>query len=156
MADMPPRPPACSATIDLMAGGVPATPERGGTGAMTMRDMTRTFGLTSRALRFYEERGLIAPERAGADRLYSRRDRARLRLVLMGKAVGFSLEEIRSMLDLYDVGDGGVTQLRVVGPKFRDQIAKLEKKRNAIDAAIRELARAADVVESTLSARGAG
>ncbi|MEL7216985.1 MAG: MerR family transcriptional regulator, partial [Pseudomonadota bacterium] len=67
----------------------------------SISDLTTEFGCTARALRFYEEKGLLAPKRQGQDRLYSRRDRSRLRLVLMGKWVGFSLEEVKAMLDLY-------------------------------------------------------
>src|SRR5881397_1418683 len=84
----------------------------------TIRDLTKEFAVSARTLRFYEEKGLLDPARRGEQRLYSRRDRARLAYVLAGKTVGFSLEEVREMLDLYDLGDGGVTQLKVALAKF--------------------------------------
>lgn len=121
----------------------------------TIRDLTREFGVTARTLRFYEEKGLLAPERAGQERLYSRRDRARLKYVLMGKCVGFSLEEIRDMLDLYDLGDGQVTQLRVAHERFHEQIERLKRQRTEIDRALAELERARTTVADMLAARGA-
>src|SRR5690349_16348535 len=84
----------------------------------TIGDLAREFGVTLRALRFYEDKGLLTPQREGLNRLYSRRDRARLKLILMGKRVGFSLVEIKEMLDLYDLKDGQVTQLKVAHEKF--------------------------------------
>lgn len=121
----------------------------------TIRDLTREFDVTARTLRFYEEKGLLAPERAGQERLYSRRDRARLKYVLMGKCVGFSLEEIRDMLDLYDLGDGQVTQLRVAHERFHEQIERLKRQRTEIDRALAELERARMTVADMLAARGA-
>jgi DNA-binding transcriptional MerR regulator len=119
----------------------------------TIRDLAREFDVTARTLRFYEEKGLIAPRRAGQDRLYSRRDRARLKYVLMGKSVGFSLEEIRAMLDLYDLGDGQVTQLRVAYSRFSEQIDRLKRQRGEIDRAIAELERAHGSVGKMLASR---
>lgn len=121
----------------------------------TIRDLAREFGVTARTLRFYQEKDLIAPRRDGQDRIYSRRDRARLKYVLMGKSVGFSLEEIRAMLDLYDVGDGQVTQLKVALGRFREQIDRLTQQRRDIDRAIAELERASEIVSGKLKARGA-
>ena len=80
--------------------------------SFTISDMAREFGVTLRRLRFYEDKHLLNPRRDGMNRLYSRRDRARLKLVLMGKKVGFSLAEIKDMLDLYDLKDGQATQLQ--------------------------------------------
>jgi len=139
---------------DLVAGFDSDAP-RLGQEEFTIRDLTREFSITARTLRFYEEKELIAPRRAGQDRLYSRRDRARLKYVLMGKCVGFSLEEIRSMLDLYDLGDGQVTQLKVAHERFLEQIERLKRQRGEIDRALTELERARDTVAEMLSARGA-
>ena len=119
----------------------------------SIRDLTREFGVSARTLRFYEEKGLLEPGRHGQDRLYTRRDRARLKYVLMGKRVGFSLQEVREMLDLYDLGDGQVTQLQVAREKFRERVARLEAQKADIDRAITELTRAADAVEALLAAR---
>ena len=121
----------------------------------TIRDLTREFGLSARTLRFYEEKGLVDPRRNGQERLYGRRDRARLKYVLMGKSVGFSLEEVREMLDLYDLGDGRVTQLKVALAKFRERIERLARQKGDIDRAIGELTRACAAVEGMLAAAGA-
>jgi DNA-binding transcriptional MerR regulator len=137
------------------AGTAPQTGEESGRDQFTIRDLTREFGITARTLRFYEEKGLIEPRRSGQDRLYSRRDRARLKYVLMGKGVGFSLEEIRNMLDLYDLGDGQVTQLKVAHKRFDEQIERLGRQRRDIDRALAELERARDAVGEMLAARGA-
>src|SRR5438034_664228 len=122
--------------------------------SFTIRDLTKEFAISARTLRFYEEKGLIAPRRNGQERLYSRRDRARLKYVLMGKAVGFSLEEVREMLDLYDLGDGQATQLRVALGKFKEQIGRLQRQKSEIERAIVELSRAGKAVETMLAARG--
>lgn len=122
-----------------------------GRDVFSIRDLAKECGVTARTLRFYEEKGLLSPRRAGQDRLYSRRDRARLKYVLMGKCVGFSLEEVREMLDLYDLGDGQATQLRVALTKFRERIARLERQKTEIDRAIAELARAGETVEAMLA-----
>jgi DNA-binding transcriptional MerR regulator len=144
---------------DLVAGFDDGTAAQAGQDAgreqFSIRDLTREFDVTARTLRFYEEKGLLEPKRAGQDRLYSRRDRARLKYVLMGKCVGFSLEEIRDMLDLYDLGDGQVTQLKVAHERFHEQIERLERQRRDIDRALAELERARAVVGEMLAARGA-
>src|SRR5215472_7079938 len=124
--------------------GLVAGFDRGAAGreVFTIRDLTKEFAVSARTLRFYEEKGLLAPRRKGEQRLYSRRDRARLRYVLMGKRVGFSLEDVREMLDLYDLGDGRRTQLQVALAKFQERATQLEEQRAEIDRAIAELARA--------------
>lgn len=145
-----------SAIPDLVAGfDADALRADGAKDRFTIRDLTREFDVTARTLRFYEEKGLLAPERAGQERLYSRRDRARLKYVLMGKCVGFSLEEIRDMLDLYDLGDGQVTQLRVAHERFIEQIDRLKRQRTEIDRALAELERARTTVAGMLAKRGA-
>ncbi len=97
------------------------------------------FGVTARALRFYEDEQLIAPERRGTQRLYSERDHARLAWILRGKRVGFSLAEIKELLDLYDVGDGRQTQRLKTIERCRDRIATLELQRLDLEATIDEL-----------------
>ena len=79
---------------------------------MTIREMCDAFGVTARTLRFYESKELLFPLRQGQKRLFTWRDRARLKLILRGKRFGFSLEEIRQLLDMYDMGDQQNTQLR--------------------------------------------
>ncbi|MCY1708201.1 MULTISPECIES: MerR family transcriptional regulator [Pannonibacter] len=116
----------------------------------TIGDLAKEFGCTLRTLRFYEDRGLLNPKRDGLNRVYTRRDRARLKLVVMGKRVGFSLSEIRDMLDLYDLRDGQVTQLRVALSRFSEQIAVLVNQRKDIDQAIEELSRTVEIVSGML------
>ena len=121
----------------------------------TIGELSREFGTTLRALRFYEDKDLLHPARVGLTRLYSRRDRARLKLILLGKKVGFSLAEIKEMLDLYDLRDGQVTQLRVALDKFSEQVKILKVQREEIDEAIVELSRTCEVVEGLLKEKEA-
>lgn len=123
--------------------------------SFTIGELTREFGITARTIRFYEEKGFLAPQRRGQDRLFSRGDRARLKLVLMGKGVGFSLDEVKEMLDLYDLGDGGLTQLKVAHERFGAQIARLQGHKAAVERAIRELERARAAVHDKLNCKPA-
>ena len=97
------------------------------------------FSVTARALRFYEDEALIAPERRGTQRLYTDRDRARLAWILRGKRVGLSLADIKELLDLYDVGDGRETQRLKTIERCQQQIDRLKRQRVDIDATIVEL-----------------
>lgn len=115
----------------------------------SISDLSAEFDVTPRALRFYEDEGLIAPERRGTQRIYSHRDRARLAWILRGKRVGFSLAEIREMIDLYDVGDGRRVQRDVTVAKCRERVATLEAQKHDIDAAIAELNDFIALVEET-------
>ena len=114
----------------------------------SISDLSSEFDVTARALRFYEDEGLIAPERRGTQRIYSHRDRARLAWILRGKRVGFSLGEIREMIDLYDVGDGRRTQRQAAIDHSRARIALLDRQKRDIDAAIGELNEFIDVLEA--------
>ncbi len=105
----------------------------------SISELARAFSITPRTIRFYESKGLLMPARRGQARIYGRRDRARLSLILRGKRVGFSLDEIKDMLDLYDLRDGQETQLRHAVAKFDERIAALEAQRRDIDLAIDEL-----------------
>jgi DNA-binding transcriptional MerR regulator len=104
--------------------------------------MRREFGVTARALRYYEEQGLLSPLRAQQGRVYSHRDRARLKLVLSGQRAGFALREIRGLLDLYDK-EGKTAQLARALPRFRARVQVLEARRSGLDVAIETLKTAA-------------
>jgi DNA-binding transcriptional MerR regulator len=116
----------------------------------SISDLCREFGITARTLRFYEQKGLLLPGRRGWTRLFSYRDRARLQLILRGKRLGFSLDEIKEMLDHYTVRDGEFTQLKVASAKLRERLQALIQRRIEMDETIAELQRTCDIVEGML------
>lgn len=105
----------------------------------SIRQLCREFGATARALRFYEDKSLLTPARKGQTRVYSARDRARLKLILRGKRFGFSLEDLRQLLDLYDMGDQQHTQLVKTYEIAEQRLAEMEARRDELDQAIAEL-----------------
>ena len=105
----------------------------------TISELAEEFGVTPRAIRFYEDEELLKPKREGQARIYAPRDRARLALILRGKRVGFSLIEIKEMLDLYDLKDGQATQLSYSIKKFSERINSLEQQRADIEHSLDEL-----------------
>jgi len=106
---------------------------------MTIREMCKAFDVTPRTLRFYEAKELLFPIRQGQKRLYSRRDRGRLKLILRGKRFGFSLEEMRQLLNLYDRGDAQEEQLTRTYEVARERLAQMERQRDELVEAIEEL-----------------
>lgn len=103
-------------------------------------ELCKEFDISPRAIRFYEDKGLLAPRRVNGTRVYTRRDRARLSLILRAKAIGSSLAEIKHYLDLYGAhGEGRTVQMKYVLDKTSKAIAELEQKRAHIDASLAEL-----------------
>ncbi|MBL4739813.1 MAG: MerR family DNA-binding transcriptional regulator [Sneathiella sp.] len=105
----------------------------------SITELAEEFGVTSRTIRFYEDKGLVSPEREGLTRVYSRSDRARLKLILRGRRLGFSLQDMKKMIELYDPSQGSMDQLKFTLQKCEDQLAKLKSQRTDINEAISEL-----------------
>jgi DNA-binding transcriptional MerR regulator len=105
----------------------------------TIGELSREFSATARALRFYEDKGMLHPKRDGMNRLYSVRDRARLQLILRGKRVGFTLSEIREMIDLYDLGDNQRAQMARTLEKYVEQVSLLRQQHEDIVGSIKTL-----------------
>ena len=106
---------------------------------LTIREMCDAYGVTPRTLRFYEAKELLFPIRDGMKRLFTRKDRARLTLILRGKRFGFSLEDIRQLLDMYDPSGSNEAQLVKTYEIARDRLAQMEGQRAELDVAISEL-----------------
>jgi DNA-binding transcriptional MerR regulator len=102
-------------------------------------DLANEFAVSPRAIRFYEDQGLLAPQRIGGNRIYAARDRARLKLILRGKRLGFALSDIKEMLDLYDVDADHLEQLKVTLQKGRARIGELEQQLHEITVTLQEL-----------------
>ena len=117
----------------------------------SIRQLCREFGATARALRFYEDKGLLTPARKGQTRVYDARDRARLKLILRGRRIGFTLQEIQDMLDLYDNKDGNVHQMAIALRRHRAQIEALKQQRDDLDAAITTAEEACAAMEVRLT-----
>lgn len=101
--------------------------------------LAQEFDVTLRTLRFYEDKGLLSPRRVGSTRIYSRGDRARLKIILLGKRLGFSLADVSEILDLYDPEGSNLRQLEVSVEKGQEQLKKLNDERTQLDNAIAEL-----------------
>jgi DNA-binding transcriptional MerR regulator len=118
---------------------------------LTIREMCDLYEVTPRTLRFYESKELLFPIREGQRRLFTRRDRARLKLILRGKRFGFSLEEIRQLLDLYYVGDQQATQLSRTLDIAGERLGDMERQRAELDIAIDDLRSQMNLVKDMLS-----
>ena len=111
-------------------------------GAEVLYTVTRLaddLGVTPRTIRFYEDKGLITPRRAGVTRVYTHRDRARMKLILRGKRLGFSLRDIREFLDLYDADATQTAQMRRLLRAVRERIDELQEQRQALEQTLDEL-----------------
>ena len=119
-------------------------------------ELAAEFGVTSRTIRFYEDKDLIAPERRGQRRVYHLRDKVRLQLIMRGKRLGFSLDEIRAMVDLYDADPTEVSQLRLFLDKLRERKGLLTIQREDIDQVLKEIAAREAQCERLLSEKQTG
>lgn len=102
-------------------------------------EMAKTFGVSLRTLRFYEDKGLLAPKREGSTRLYTKRDRARMKLIMLGRKVGFSLRDVKQIMDLYDPGGSNTRQMKLALEKSEKQMTRLHQQREQLDEAVKEL-----------------
>ncbi len=130
---------------------MPVDPRRAPDRTFTIRQLCNEFGATARALRFYEDKGLLSPARDGLNRVYGGRDRARLGLIMQGKRLGFSLSDLRELLDLYDENDGGAAQMAASLAKFRERILALHAQREDIDRALATLEHGVARLETKLA-----
>ena len=119
----------------------------------SVSQLARQLGVTTRAIRFYEDKLLISPQRAGTTRVYNHRDRARLMLILRGKRLGFSLREIKEFLDLYDVDPEHHTQVRQLLNSVTKRMSKLAEQRYAIDQSLSELSEIERQCKAILTSR---
>ncbi|MDG2205989.1 MAG: MerR family DNA-binding transcriptional regulator [Alphaproteobacteria bacterium] len=119
-------------------------------------ELAAEFGVTTRTIRFYEDKDLIAPERHGQRRVYHLRDKVRLQLIMRGKRLGFSLDEIRAMVDLYDADPTEVSQLRLFLDKLRERKGLLTIQREDIDQVLKEIAAREEQCERLLSEKQTG
>ncbi|MET4732038.1 DNA-binding transcriptional MerR regulator [Thalassospira sp. MBR-102] len=117
----------------------------------SITDLAREFDVTTRTIRFYEDQELIAPARQGQTRIYSHRDRVRLRLIMRGKRLGFSLKEIRDLLDLYDTDRSEIMQLTILVDKINERRDTLRKQRQDIDATLDELDKLEEACQEELT-----
>jgi len=121
--------------------------------AMTIRQMCDEYNVTARTLRFYEAKELLSPVREGQKRLFTKRDRARLKLILRGKKFGLSLEKIRQILELYEMGDGGYTQLLRSVQVAKERHIELTQQRDELNEALAELAELIKLGQTELETR---
>jgi DNA-binding transcriptional MerR regulator len=105
-----------------------------------IQEVADSLGVTARTLRFYEDKGLIEPHRVGNSRIYTKRDTARMQLILRGKRLGFSLKEIQEFLDLYDADPQHLEQMRTLAARCRERMDELRTQREALDLTLDELA----------------
>ena len=139
--------------IRKLRGKSPA-PRENSSATYTISDLSKEFAITTRTIRFYESRGLIQPERIGTSRRYSKRDRARLMLILRGRNLGFTVEDVGQYLALYDADPGQQAQTKLLLDKVVTAITNLEGKRADIDRALDDLSDIRNRCEEHLARRG--
>ena len=121
---------------------------------MTIREMCEAYHVTPRTLRFYEAKELLSPVREGQKRLFTKRDRARLKLILRGKRFGFSLEEIRQLLELYNIDDQQQTQLQATYDVARERLADMERQREELGEAIDDFKEQLSWLQKVITSQG--
>ena len=119
----------------------------------TVTELAERLGVTARAIRFYETKGLLSPQRVGSTRVYDYRDRARLQLILRSKKLGFSLADIREYLDLYDPAGGQREQQKLLLRKVRARIERLQQQQEALESTLSELHEIEAAAQRTLQKR---
>ena len=124
------------------------------TSTFTISDLAKEFQVTTRAIRFYEDQGLLNPLRDGRKRVYSRRDRTRLKLILRGKRLGFTLGEVRELFEHYDSVDGEERQLRRFMSILSNKREKLEQQRHDLEAALNEISSNEEQIRRLLREKG--
>jgi DNA-binding transcriptional MerR regulator len=152
MANFPNRVHAEDELLVDMAGGEDAGMEE----ARRIGDLAKEFGVSLRTLRFYEDKGLLTPERVGSTRLYRHRDVARLKLILLGRKVGFSLREVKQIMDLYDPHGTNIRQMKTLLDRSNRQLGRLQKQRAELDAAIETLGEVIGTAKEKLAALPSG
>jgi DNA-binding transcriptional MerR regulator len=116
----------------------------------SISELSREFSVTPRALRFYEDKGLLSPKREGMSRIYSARERGRLQIILRGKRLGFPLSDIKEIIDLYDLNDGEKTQMTVALKKFKKRLDDLKAQKEDVIYALSETERGIQWLEERL------
>jgi DNA-binding transcriptional MerR regulator len=135
----------------------PASQEdQSGRAVYSIGDLAADLGVSSRAIRFYEDQGMLAPQRVGGNRVYSQRDLARLKLILRGKRLGFSLSDIRELLDLYYVDHDHLEQMTQTLQKGRARIAELEQQLSELQMTLHELRELESLLVATINQRKSG
>lgn len=124
----------------------------GGGYVYTIGDLADFFGITHRALRFYEDKGMLKPRRVGQKRLYSNKDRTKLRLILNGKQIGMTIREIQDFLESYELRDGNDVQMRKALAKIRSQRLLLKQRRESIEMSLLELERVEKIIAGMVDA----
>jgi len=132
----------------------PMTGAGGNSRTYTISQLAEEFGLTPRTIRFYEDEGLLSPGRDGQNRVYSHRDRGRLKLICRGKRLGFSIAEIKDFLDLYDMDDSQTGQMRYALGLGRERIRALEQQLRDVQQTLKELREIEHAIVTQMRGRG--
>jgi DNA-binding transcriptional MerR regulator len=139
-----------------LASAAASQEDQTGRAVYSIGDLAAGLGVSSRAIRFYEDQGMLAPQRVGGNRVYSQRDLARLKLILRGKRLGFSLSDIRELLDLYYVDHDHLEQMTQTLQKGRARIVELEQQLSELQMTLHELRELESLLVATINQRKSG